>query len=345
MNRKERIKALLENQFKGLPVPFLVGAPGSGKTAFFEALAKDNGWDFIVVPSQSPPEDFVGIPERKKESFVYLPNDIINKMINPGKKTLFLFDELNMSYPKSMVALYQLFNERRWNNMKLSEDTMLAATGNLGAEDDCGSVVEEMPAALRERLITIKWDMPLSEWMVWAKEQFGQSHIFDFLSAEPRYFDSSELRDEYGAPSARGWTHLLKMSQLMDLDYEFVRGVVGVEAATAYVSFCDTLTKYTWDNILKHPELLDKIDGTKVSYVVASLVERLNVPKKITKKEAKLILQLLEVSPVDLAASVIELLADMDEEYVTNVRMESREFNGGDNAYRRLLKKVMGLSS
>jgi hypothetical protein len=331
---KENIKKLLLNQNLGLPIPMFIGEPGMGKTAFFLTMAEEEGWDVVVVPSQAPPEDFVGIPRLEETRFLYLPSEIIGKMIGCEKRTLFLFDELNMAHPKSMVALYRLFNERYWGNHKISNFSMFAATGNMGEADGTGSVVEEMPSALRERLIILKYEPTLEEFLAYAKRTFGDSIILSFLSAEPQYFCGAELRDNWGAPSPRSWTHLIKMSQLIELDYEFVRGVVGEKAAKAFVTYQEEFAQLTWAKVLEKG--LSVVKESNKQYVLASLLERIAGDKEFSEREAKLVIEFCEMLDPDQVGAVIEALSQIGERASV-----IKEFAGEGSAFRRTLLKMI----
>jgi len=333
-NLKEKIKSLLINQHIGLPIPMLIGEPGMGKSAFFFSLAEEEGWDIMVVPSQAPPEDFIGIPRLGESQFVYLPSDIVGRMVGCEKPTLFLFDELNMAHPKSMVALYRLFNERFWGNQKISSNALFAATGNMGEADGTGSVVEEMPSALRERLLILKYEQTLNDFLAYAKRTFGESIILSFLSSEPQYFCGAELRDNWGAPSPRSWAHLIKMSQLIELDYELVKGVVGEKAAKAFITYQEEFAQLTWAKVLEKG--LGLINQNNKQYVLASLLERIGGGAPFEEKEAKLVIEFCELLEPDQVGAVIESLSQLGEKASI-----FKQVAGDGSKFREVLMKMI----
>lgn len=344
MNLRKKIEALLEAQGKSyIPVPFLVGAPGTAKSSILRDIATKKGWRIRVVPVQAPPEDFVGIPKLGEKSFEYMASPIITEMLECKESTLFIFDELNAAHPKTMVTFYQLFNEREWQGRSLSPNAKIAATGNLGEEDGTGAVVEEMPSALRERLWTLRWDLDFDAWSQWITQKYGDNMAVTFLKSERKYFNAPDMRDEFGAPSPRSWEFVISMSQHIELGIEELKGVIGTRAAVAFGTWVEEMSKITWVNILKDPKLIDMINDTNAANVATGIMDWMEGREKMTKKEALLLVRVCEKMPVDLVGGILTKAKTMAQAAKETLGRASREFNGGDNQFRKTLKKIISL--
>lgn len=341
-NLRNQISALLEVQGNCyVPVPFLVGAPGTGKSAILREIAHAKGWNVRVVPVQAPPEDFVGIPKLGEKSFEYMASPIITEMLECKEPTLFIFDELNAAHPKTMVTFYQLFNEREWQGRQISGKAKIAATGNLGEEDGTESVVEEMPSALRERLWTIRWDLDFDAWSQWIIKKYGDNMVVTFLKSERKYFNAPEMRDEFGAPSPRSWEFVISMSQHIELGIEELKGIIGTRAAVAFGTWVEEMSKITWVNILKDPKLIDMINDTNAANVATGVMDWMEGREKVTKKEAILLVRACEKMPIDLVGGILTKAKNMAQPAKEVLGQASREFNGGDNRFRNTLKKII----
>jgi MoxR-like ATPase len=130
---------LTERTGKGVPV-FILGNPGTSKSAFVEIFAGLMGYEFlnIEIPSRSP-EDILGYmttPDKVDEEFIVasiITPDYwtkIDKWTKEGKKVILFFDELNTAPSHVQSAVLGLIQERRFKGIKLPDTVTMVAAGN-----------------------------------------------------------------------------------------------------------------------------------------------------------------------------------------------------------------------
>lgn len=220
-------------------VLYIKGEPGKGKSALLRTIAEKLNLFYIDLRLSQIDETDVGLfpdkismnvkytksdgsVEEREESFLthiipewaHLANN--PQEVNPDfKGTLINFEELNRAPLAVRNAALQLLLERQigFRGFKFSEDVFMAATGNLGEEDDTD--VEEFDAALKDRLIQVKHDMDFPEWRdTWASKNLNvHSSIIGYIQVNPDqyYLKPSNEKEQDVFPTPRSWTFLSDM--------------------------------------------------------------------------------------------------------------------------------------
>jgi hypothetical protein len=124
------------------------------------------------------------------------------------------------------------------------------------------------------------------------------------------------------------------MSQLVELDYELVRGVVGEKAAKAFITYQEAFAQLTWAKVLKKG--LSLVNNENKQYVLASLLERIGGGKEFGEEEAKLVIEFCEILDPDQVGSVIESLAQLGEGASI-----FKKVAGEDTKFREVLMKMI----
>lgn len=120
-------------------VPFLfISAPGMGKSTTVEMFAKVRGYELVMLRGNSiSPETCMGFDiasmDPKAKTTVHLRPTWFDKLLEDeknGKKTLLFLDELTTSPAHVQSALLHLVLERRCDNEKLPDSTLIVSAGN-----------------------------------------------------------------------------------------------------------------------------------------------------------------------------------------------------------------------
>ena len=123
------------------------------------------------------------------------------------RPTIVVFDELNRAQLAQRNAALQIFNERRiGEDFFFNDNVFFVATGNLGEADKCD--VEEFDAALVSRLIWVKHNLSLKEWVEYYANENVNPHIIRFLQAKDQHFFLNDNSAEEAFACARSWTNL-----------------------------------------------------------------------------------------------------------------------------------------
>lgn len=215
----ESIKAAIQ---ASIPV-MLVGAPGTGKTATIQKLARDMDYKLItIVGSRLDPTDVSGLPKAEK---MYEKSDgspvYGTVYLSPWwqittlkeKKVILFFDEFSNTPPSVRASLLTLLQSREFaNGEKMPEETVMIAAMN--ASDQAADGYElDLPTT--NRFFFIDWKPGNMSWYegmlnAWGEkvsdeEMMWRSKIVSFLKDNPSFIhkephDASSV-DVYGLDS------------------------------------------------------------------------------------------------------------------------------------------------
>jgi len=202
----------------------LVGKPGLSKTSTLRSIAEKLNLIYVDLRLTTLDETDLGCYPRVKEVDGF---DIISYAIpdwawesnkstkEVNEKTqrnydgaLIVFEELNRAnITLRNAALKILLEKEIGTKFKFNDKVYMAATGNLGADDDTD--VEEFDSALKSRLIRVTHDLPMNEWM----EEFANEHVHKdilyFLKHNPSfYYPDLKNEDVDTITNPRTWTFL-----------------------------------------------------------------------------------------------------------------------------------------
>lgn len=233
-------------------VLYIEGAPGGAKTALMSEIAKRNGWKFIDIRlAQIDSAEVGGIPTKvRHEGHDVLRYALPEWAVQANEQpTLVFFDELNRASLETRNAALQILNEHRigWD-FEFNENVFFASAGNLGEED--GTEVEELDAALRNRLVIMKHTLTFDEWKTGFADEHVYSPIVAFLEANPSHIFKMDNHEDKSFASYRSWTNLSAF--IKSLGTTNIREVVSwvKEIGTSYVGTANMrFVRYLEDSI------------------------------------------------------------------------------------------------
>lgn len=259
-NSKKAILTCLE---AGL-VALLRGQPGVGKSAIMKEVADHLNLELIDVRlAQMEPVDVLGFPNLNRETGrgSYMPMEMFpleGDEIPKGKKGWLLFlDELPNANIQVQVAAYRLILDREIGNNKLHDNCLIAAAGNR-EEDAC--FVQEMPSALKSRMVHLELEMNYNEWLDFAIKQDYDYRVTSFIGFSPDKLHSAYVdSDEPTYASPRTWEFVSKLiKDKPDIDDAVMRqilnGTVSSPITTEFMSYIKYFDKVAnYKDVVKDP--------------------------------------------------------------------------------------------
>lgn len=231
MNIKEATKYFIANanlqiEGKDMAIPYIVGAPGIGKTRFLEYEAKRLGFGFVSFHfSLIPIEEIGGLPifkeidnnSNKISGTEWSLPDIMTKiyeMANTHKKVIIFLDDFHMSSPAHLALGYEMFTEKKLRSYTFPANTAFLLAGN----DTMKSGAKQMFGAIVNRLAIYKVIPEFEQWMgEYAIPHRINPKIISFLNnkVNASYFLGEECTNEPW-PSPRSWSRLSEILNMME---------------------------------------------------------------------------------------------------------------------------------
>lgn len=276
-------KAMIANAYEADEPLMLIGKPGMGKTALFEAVAAELKIGFIDFRlTMRDPVDVGGmrVPDAKTGVLKhYVPDDLPDAKRH-GTKGLVLFDEINAVGPMMQATAYGLIQERRNGSYRMPKGWTPMASGNNVTDR---AAAQRISTALANRFNVQIVEPDLASWL----DQFGSANCdargVAFLRFRPELFHKMPNADQFAFPSARSWTKAFKfIDQDPKLRRKTFAGYVGQDAADEFEAFWRIMEKaITFKQIIDNPKAapVPADQDAGVYYAVAGMIAR-NLDRK-----------------------------------------------------------------
>ncbi|NQS75809.1 MAG: AAA domain-containing protein [Peptococcaceae bacterium] len=252
---KEHLKILLADP--EVPTVMLWGPPGVGKSSIVQQITAEKDWGFLDLRLLLlNPIDLRGIPypNRMTRQADWLTPSFLPHVRRDGTEGIILYDEITSAPRAVQAAAYQLILDRRVGEYTLPEGWRQVAAGNR-AQDK--GVVNQMPAALANRMIHFEVTSSVDDWKLWAIPNQIDHRVISFLNFRPEllYRLPSQAAEIKAFPSPRSWEFVHKILPSYgqaDKAFPAICGAVGEGPATEFTAFCRML-----DQIPDADEILD----------------------------------------------------------------------------------------
>ena len=248
--RPSQAYAVLKTALNANLAVMLWGSPGIGKSDIVNQLAADTERDIRDIRiSQLDSVDLRGIPSVVDRITYWNPPSFLPR--DPNSRGILFLDEINSGSQGTMAAAYQLVLDHKLGEYTLPPGWVVFAAGNRIQDR---SIVNAMPAALRNRFIHIEMEAHLDDWCVWALNHGVHVDVLGFVRWRPTLlneFDvgkdstrnreaSQKLKDANAFASPRSWHFLSKLINIgipADVEYETYGSVVGEGAAAEFIAY------------------------------------------------------------------------------------------------------------
>jgi hypothetical protein len=263
--------------------PILLGQPGIGKSDLMRRIAKEFNYKLIDMRlAQCEPTDLLGFPSVQGDKARYTPMETFpleTDAIPEGYKGWLLFlDELPNANVHVQLAAYKLILDREVGNHKLHDKCAIVSAGN--REQD-GCFVQEMPSALKSRMVHLDLEMNVNEWLDYAIKSGMDYRVTSFIGfnkakLHSEYLDSEE--SSYACP--RTWDFVSRIIKPeADLTNAVMRNILNGTISSAvtseflaYVKYFDKLPTYA--QVVKEPvktKIADQYDLGLIWATIAML--------------------------------------------------------------------------
>lgn len=229
----------------------LWGAPGTGKTAYIQALAARLcvHLETLIGSTLDPPE--VGgflVPDARGQVTASPPPwaKRILSALNGGTQAWLFLDEFSCSPPSVQAALLRVIHERKVGELDLVGCRIIAASNPVETAADGGT----LSAATSGRLASVEWSLSSSDWIVgelsgWGRPVSGPrakaaSRVTDWVQRQPQALLQVPTGDTSQPwPSPRSWSAAIKMLAEASKDDEraSVGACVGPAATNEWAAY------------------------------------------------------------------------------------------------------------
>ena len=281
----EIINLIIDNvyyQTMGIDVaiPYIIGAPGAGKTATVNSMTNELGWGLVSTHfALKPLEETGGIPQFERVEIngkdelatIWSFPDImknIYKMSEKHEVVIWLLDDMHLCGAVHAALLYELLTERKLREFKLPKNVGIVMAGNHGSSK-AGAKTQFSAIINRCCLYPIH-----TEYSSWRKNfAIGNNihpSILSFLGNDMHqqfFHEEEQVETPWGSP--RSWTRFSNTLRCMEqrnnnsqiqtdwLIY-VTSGHVSKEAASSFANYYQIFMKFDIDKILAN------IDGYKL---------------------------------------------------------------------------------
>jgi len=218
-------------------VPFIIGAPGGGKSACARDIVRTMGLTNLVefTASLRDPVDILGTPDNRGEYTRWVPPAEFWQLRQGVGPCALILEELSDATIPVQNALCGVIYDRKAGDLRLSDQLFIIATGNR-TEDKSGA--NRITSKLANRTRRFEFTESIDDWAEWALS-VGIDHVLiQFLRFRPDLLSDFDP-NRFCNPTPRKWEAVsLIPTDLPDhLYYENVVGEVGEGAAAEYVGF------------------------------------------------------------------------------------------------------------
>ena len=239
--RYSNIRTSIIEQFKAPGgnkiVPFILGAPGGGKSACARDIARSLGLENVVefTASLRDPVDVLGTPNNRGEFTRWVaPEEFYRIRKGTGPAALIL-EELSDAPVPMQNALCGVIYDRRAGNLELTEQLFIIGTGNR-TEDKSGA--NRITSKLANRTRRFDFQENIDDWTEWALDGNIDPVLIQFLRFRPGLlsdFDPSRFAN----PTPRSWERVSYIPDTLppELFFDNCAGEVGEGAAAEYTGF------------------------------------------------------------------------------------------------------------
>ena len=260
--RYSHIRTSITEQFKAPNgnkiVPFILGAPGGGKSACARDVVNELGFDNVVefTASLRDPVDVLGTPNNSGEYTKWIPPEEFYQLRAGQGRCALILEELSDAPIPMQNALCGVIYDRRAGNLKLSDELFIIATGNR-TEDKSGA--NRITSKLANRTRRFDFVENIDDWTEWALDNDIDPVLIQFVRFRPGLLSDFDP-NRFANPTPRAWERVNAIPGALpeQLFFDNVAGEVGEGAAAEFVGFRKIyMSLPDVDSILLDPDRAD----------------------------------------------------------------------------------------
>lgn len=218
-------------------VPFILGAPGGGKSACARDIVQALGIENVVefTASLRDPVDVLGTPNNTGDFTRWVPPEEFYKLRQGVGRAALILEELSDAPVPMQNALCGVIYDRRAGNLQLSDNLFIIATGNRTADK---SGANRITSKLANRTRRFEFQENIDDWTEWALDNDIDPVLIQFLRFRPPLLSDFDA-NRFANPTPRSWERVNLIPPSLDgaLFFDNVAGEVGEGAAAEYTGF------------------------------------------------------------------------------------------------------------
>jgi hypothetical protein len=218
-------------------VPFIIGAPGGGKSACARDVVRTMGFDNVVefTASLRDPVDVLGVPNNEGAYTRWVPPQEFYQLRKGVGRCALILEELSDAPVPMQNALCRVIYDRHAGQMELSDQLFIIATGNR-TEDKSGA--NRITSKLAGRTRRFDFTENVDDWTEWALDNGIDPVLIQFLRFRPNLLSDFDP-NRFANPTPRTWerVNLIPADLPEQLFFDNVAGEVGEGAAAEYTGF------------------------------------------------------------------------------------------------------------
>lgn len=240
--RYSNIKKSVLSQFQvdggNAIVPFILGAPGGGKSACARDIVQSLGIENVVefTASLRDPVDVLGVPNNTGEYTRWVPPQEFYQLRKGVGRSALILEELSDAPVPMQNALCGVIYDRRAGSLMLEQDELfIIATGNR-TEDKSGA--NRITSKLANRTRRFDFVENVDDWTEWALDNDIDPVLIQFLRFRPGLLSDFDP-NRFANPTPRAWERVNLIPDSLDtaLFFDNCAGEVGEGAAAEFTGF------------------------------------------------------------------------------------------------------------
>lgn len=218
-------------------VPFILGAPGGGKSACARDVLRTMQFENVVefTASLRDPVDVLGVPDITGEYTRWVPPQEFYQLRKGVGRCALILEELSDAPVPMQNALCRVILDRHAGQMALSDELFIIATGNR-TEDKSGA--NRITSKLANRTRRFDFQENIDDWTEWALDNDIDPVLIQFLRFRPGLLSDFDA-NRFANPTPRAWERVNLIPDSLDsgLFFDNCAGEVGEGAAAEYTGF------------------------------------------------------------------------------------------------------------
>lgn len=256
--------------------------PGTGKSSLIRAAAQADGVACeTVIGSLREPTDFAGLPVVTTSGVDLAPPSWAKRLADPDHPGGYLFlDEISTAPPAVQAAMLSVVLDRQVGDIRLPASVGIVAAANPPERAADGW---DLAPPMANRLLHIDYDPTVQEWLDGISAGFplpapgrvldpspparaaSRASVAAFIKNRPNLlhaYPDTDAATGRAWPSRRTWTMAADLMAALDPNddasiFLAVTGLVGIGAATEYMTYRRTLDLADPKDVLDDPAVAD----------------------------------------------------------------------------------------
>ena len=264
-------------------VPFILGAPGGGKTKMLEGKVEKVNWALLTAHlSTKTIEEMTGLPQFYKMMVNNKPVDgtrwtfpemitAVTELANNHEGVILFLDDFHLASPENQKFCFQLFTDYSLKGYDLPPNCHIMLAGNPGAK----AGAKTMLSAITNRVAFYPVHSDFDDWKNWSMTAGINPIITTFLAkkSNQKFFHEDEnSREPWGSP--RSWhkfslalgSSIKRTNGNIDLDEVMYRanGHVGSEGGREFSMYYELYSKIDTSAVFDKKNFKFKTDSTNM---------------------------------------------------------------------------------